>query len=114
MATNVDGTWEVVDGVQRISTLLHFVGGAKLLKKIGKKEPLKIVGLQKLTALNDLSFEGLPQPQQFQFQTRPLRLTALNDKSDPIVRYDLFERLNTGGVSLHPQEIRNCVFRGTV
>ena len=112
MATNNDGTWEVVDGVQRISTLLHFVGGAKLLKKIGKREPLKIIGLQKLTALNGLTFDQLPQPQQFQFQTRPLRLTALNDKSDPIVRYDLFERLNTGGVSLHPQEIRNCVFRG--
>lgn len=112
MATNADGTWEVVDGVQRISTLLHFVGSETLLKKIGKKEPLRITGLQKLTALNALRFDELPQPYQFQFQTRPLRLTALNDKSDPIVRYDLFERLNTGGVLLHPQEIRNCVFRG--
>jgi len=49
---------------------------------------------------------------QFMLQTRPLRITVLNDRSDFNVRYDLFERLNTGGVSLHAQEIRNCVFGG--
>lgn len=44
--------------------------------------------------------------------TRPIRVTVLNDRSDFEVRYDLFERLNTGGVTLHPQEIRNCVYLG--
>jgi len=112
MATNGDSTWEVVDGVQRISTLLHFVGTESLLEKIGKNAPLRIDGLLKLTTLNGSRFADLPQSLQFQFQTRSLRLTALNDKSDPIVRYDLFERLNTGGIELHAQEIRNCVFRG--
>jgi uncharacterized protein with ParB-like and HNH nuclease domain len=37
---------------------------------------------------------------------------VLNDRSDYKVRFDLFERLNTGGISLHEQEIRNCVFQG--
>jgi hypothetical protein len=46
------------------------------------------------------------------FATRPIRVTVLNDKSDLSVRFDLFERLNTGGISLTNQEIRNCVFRG--
>jgi hypothetical protein len=46
------------------------------------------------------------------FQTRPVRITVLNDRSDFNTRYDLFERLNTGGVTLHPQEIRNCVYLG--
>jgi hypothetical protein len=41
-----------------------------------------------------------------------MRVTVLNDKSDQNVRFDLFERLNTGGISLTNQEIRNCVFRG--
>jgi hypothetical protein len=41
-----------------------------------------------------------------------MRVTTLNDKSDMEVRYELFERLNTGGVSLHPQEIRGSIFRG--
>ena len=41
-----------------------------------------------------------------------MKVITLNDKSDTVVRYDLFERLNTGGVALSPQEIRDCVFRG--
>jgi len=41
-----------------------------------------------------------------------VRITALSDKSDQDVRYDLFERLNTGGISLTPQEVRACIFRG--
>ena len=39
-------------------------------------------------------------------------MTVLNDKSDLSVRFDLFERLNTGGVLLTNQEIRNCIYRG--
>jgi hypothetical protein len=37
---------------------------------------------------------------------------TLNDKSDMVVRYDLFERLNTGGITLSPQEIRDCIYHG--
>jgi len=39
-----------------------------------------------------------------------LRISTLSDKSDKLVRFDLFERLNTGGVKLTDQEIRNCIF----
>ena len=46
------------------------------------------------------------------FSLRPLKVTTLSDKSDLKVRFDLFERLNTGGIKLTPQEIRACVFRG--
>jgi hypothetical protein len=112
MAANSDGTWEVVDGVQRLSTLAHFCADAKFLEIIGRKEPLKLTNLKKLTNLNDMTFGSLPKPLQLNFQLRPVRVTTLNDKSDFAVRYDLFERLNTGGVKLHAQEIRNCVFRG--
>jgi hypothetical protein len=112
MATNQDATWEVVDGVQRISTLVHFVGEDRLITKIGKTAPLVLRGLTKLTSFQGQTFVTLPRALQLQFSLRPVRVTTLNDKSDFSVRYDLFERLNTGGVELHPQEIRNCVFRG--
>jgi hypothetical protein len=69
-------------------------------------------GLRKLTALNDQKLADLPKSVQLAFLLRPLRVTTLNDRSDMDVRYELFERLNTGGVLLHPQEIRNCIFRG--
>lgn len=112
MATNADSTWEVVDGVQRLGSLSHFVGGDNLLEKIKRDSPLEIKGLEKIDTLNGVCFQDLPKSIQLHFLTRPIRLTVLNDRSDLAVRFDLFERLNTGGVSLTPQEIRNCVYRG--
>jgi hypothetical protein len=112
MATNRDGTWEVVDGVQRISTLIHFCGPAEQRKVLGKSRPLTLTDLDKLTNFNTFTFESPPKGVQLKFWTRPLRVTVLNDKSDLNVRFDLFERLNSGGVIFLPQEIRNCVYRG--
>jgi hypothetical protein len=112
MATNQDSTWEVVDGVQRLSTLAHYVGSPELLAIIKKNAPLIIQGLEKIPQLNGTTFMDLPRSIQLMFETRPLRATVLNDKSDLNVRFDLFERLNTGGISLTNQEIRNCIFRG--
>ena len=54
----------------------------------------------------------MPQAVQNQFMLRPLKVTTLSDKSDLKVLFDLFERLNTGGVRLTAQEIRGCIFRG--
>jgi hypothetical protein len=68
--------------------------------------------LQKLKDFNGLTLDRFPQGLRLHFMTRPVKVITLNDKSDMIVRYDLFERLNTGGVALSPQEIRDCVFRG--
>jgi hypothetical protein len=73
---------------------------------------LKLSGLEKLDSMNGLTYEDLPKSMQFMLQTRPMRITVLNDRSYFNVRYDLFERLNTGGVTLHEQEIRNCIFVG--
>lgn len=113
MATNSDSTWEIVDGVQRLSTIAHFANSSdEILERIGRKHGLKISALEKLTSLNDSLYEDLTKPIQLMFMTRPIRVTVLNDKSDLSVRFDLFERLNTGGVSLTNQEIRNCIFRG--
>lgn len=113
MATNVDSTWEVVDGLQRLTTLINFVGTDEQIANVNKAgKKLKLTGLEKMSSLNGLTFEELPKSVQLTFLTRPIRVTVLNDRSDFGVRYDLFERLNTGGITLHPQEIRNCIFIG--
>ena len=113
MATNKDSSWEVVDGVQRISTLIHFCASEETRYKVLKnREALTLTGLEKLTDFNTKGFLELPRSVQLAFSTRPIRVTTLNDKSDLAVRFDLFERLNSGGVKLQPQEIRNCVYRG--
>ncbi len=117
MATNADGTWELVDGVQRLSTLVKFAGSEELRNQLGAFsqkliEPLVLQGLEKLSEFNGLRFSDLPETIQRQFQLRPVKVITLNDKSDMKVRFDLFERLNTGGIVLTAQEIRSCVYRG--
>ena len=98
--------------MQRLSTLSHFCADGSLLEVIGRSSPLMLRNLTKLPSFNGKTFSSLPRSLQLNFQLRPVRVTTLNDKSDYTVRYDLFERLNTGGVKLHAQEIRNCVLRG--
>lgn len=112
MATNRDATWELVDGVQRLSTIVQFSGTDEDRRVLGIKEPLCLKGLEKLTAFNGMCYLDLPQSVQLHFQHRPVKVVTLSDKSDDVVRFDLFERLNTGGVALTNQEIRACIFRG--
>ncbi len=113
MATNKDSTWEVIDGLQRITTIINFISNDTIIKKVNPNcKKLKLAGLEKLDSINGMYFEELPKSLQLMFINRPLRVTVLNDKSDLNLRYDLFERLNTGGISLHPQEIRNCIYLG--
>ena len=113
VATNSDGTWEVVDGLQRVSTLLHFVADSDQVLAVARKpEPLKLIGLSTLSELNEKLFVDIPTALQLGFLKRMLRVTALSDKSDPDVRFDMFERLNNGGIALTPQEVRACIYRG--
>ena len=117
MATNsnesMQNQWEVVDGLQRLLTLVHFAGEdrARLATGLGESV-LKLRNLEKLDTFDGETFAGLPQDLQSAFEDRPMKVVVLNDKSDLQVRYDLFERLNTGGISLTAHEIRECVFRG--
>ena len=112
MATNTDGTWELIDGVQRLSSIIHFAGSDEARTKIKMDSKLKLTGLTKLKTFNHMYFEDLPRTIQLEFQLKPLKITTLSDKSDMDVRFDLFERLNTGGIILTNQEIRSCVYRG--
>lgn len=117
MATNSDAdsitSWEVVDGLQRLLTLVNFVGDEETRKAARLAgEPLKLTGLDKLLAFDGSTFSSLPGDIATSLEDRPLKVIVLNDKSDLQVRYDLFERLNTGGVVLTAHEIRQSVYRG--
>lgn len=116
MATNPDNSWELIDGVQRLSSIIRFCGEDVARGKLNKAdqhiEPLKLKHLNKLTSFNNKYFIDLPRTIQLDFLLKPMKVTTLSDKSDMSVRFDLFERLNTGGVSLTDQEIRSCIYRG--
>jgi len=113
VATNEDFQWEVVDGLQRISTLLMFLAEKpQHLEVINRSKPLKLSGLEKLSQLNGTLFSEMPISLQRYFGRQPLQVVSLTDKSDRSVRFDLFERLNSGAISLTSQEVRAAVYRG--
>lgn len=113
MATNgSEGKWELIDGVQRISTIIHFAGTFEQQAIINHKDKLTLTGLKKLSEFNGLTFDDLPLQVQLAFKMAVIKVISLTDKSDRSVRFDLFERLNRGGVILSDQEIRSCVYRG--
>ncbi|MEO3876761.1 DUF262 domain-containing protein [Nonomuraea sp. B12E4] len=113
VATNVGYQWEVVDGVQRLSTLAHFLAeDNEAANKVRRETPLVLKGLEKLSDLNGASYAELPRNIQVYFGRQPLQIISLTDKSDLLVRFDVFERLNRGGIRLTPQEVRACVYRG--
>ncbi|WP_405114253.1 DUF262 domain-containing protein [Micromonospora sp. NBC_01405] len=113
VATNVGFQWEVVDGLQRLSTLMHFMAECpEDLAIINRIAPLRLTGLEKLSELNGKLADDLPKSLRVYFGRQPLQVVSLTDKSDLQVRFDVFERLNKGAVALTAQEVRACVYRG--
>jgi hypothetical protein len=116
-ATNIDedeaARWEVVDGLQRLLTLVNFVVGNDGRQTARLHEPpLELRGLEILQSLEGRTFDRLPADIRDGLLDRPMKVIVLNDKSDLQVRFDLFERLNTGGIKLTPHEVRESVYMG--
>lgn len=103
-----DGVYELIDGLQRVSSYLHFRGG-QLDGSI--KEPLLLSGCDIVPSLNGLSFELLPKPLQIKIKRSFVRMEVIRKESEPSLKYHMFKRLNTGGELLSAQEIRNCTVR---
>jgi len=98
------GKYSIIDGKQRISAVYDFL-----------KDELPLSGLKIFSDLNGLKFSALPPQIQTIFKTRPtLRAIIVLRQSDPAIKYEVFQRLNTGGVPLNPQEIRNNLYSGTL
>lgn len=113
VATNDNFSWEVVDGLQRISTLiLYMADDPEIRASVSSPDALELQDLENLTQLNGKTYHDLPQPLRLYLARQPLQVVSLTDKSDKSVRFDLFERLNTGSISLSAQEVRTAVYGG--
>lgn len=102
LAENSDGSNEVIDGQQRLNALFTFMNSEYSLK-----------GLEARADLNGLTFKQLDKPTQKMIRGCALRVVLFKKESDENLRFEIFERLNTGAVPLNSQEIRNCVYRGS-
>lgn len=105
-----DGSWELVDGLQRLSTLLELMG--ILVDADGNlQEPSTLGATRLLPSLAGYSWEGaqaLSSAHKLDIKRSRLRVEILKRESDPTSKYELFQRLNTGGAALSDQEVRNC------
>lgn len=103
---NPDGVLELIDGLQRVSSVIQFISSTSL-----ELEPLILEGCDIISSLNGRSFEELPLSLKLRLKRSSVRTVVIKRQSKSFLRYEMFKRLNTGGSFLSPQEIRNCSAR---
>lgn len=111
-----DGVWELVDGLQRISTILQLTGDLKgeRAQELGE---LTLNGTRFLPSLDGKRWndsapdanDGLGQALQIEIKRSRIRVEILKAESDMSAKFELFQRLNTGGAKLSEQEVRNSI-----
>ncbi|MGG1398960.1 DUF262 domain-containing protein [Bacillus salipaludis] len=104
-----EGIYELMDGLQRISSYLHFRGALEV--KEDQDKLLRLSGCDIVKELNGYTFEELPRVLQIKLKRNFIRVEVIRKGSDQRLRYYMFKRLNTGGELLSEQEIRNCTIR---
>jgi hypothetical protein len=108
VAEDNKGKWEVVDGLQRMSTILSFFG---LLETMPEKNNLTLTQGEMVRELEGISIADLPVKLKTTIKRSVCRVEIVRWDSQEDIRYELFNRLNTGSSPLSDQEIRNCIFR---
>lgn len=105
---NLKGIWELIDGLQRVSTLLEFMGFLK--DDMGKEFPPSILEkINTLPGLEGMTWEKLPQSLRLDIKRAKIKVEIILKDSDKDAKYEVFQRLNTGGSFLTEQEIRNAL-----
>lgn len=114
VSQNDDGVWDIIDGVQRLSTIFQFIGIFK--DEDGKVlPPLTLQKTDYLPSFAGVQWEnktkelGFTKEQQLFFKRSRIDVVIMKKESDPNTKYELFQRLNTGGSLLSDQEVRNCL-----
>ena len=103
VAADHDEVWSVVDGLQRTSTIFDYVTDKFALKN-----------LEYLTTLNGCSFTQLPHRMQRRIRETQLVVNVIDPGTPEEVMFNIFRRINTGGVTLNGQEIRHALHPGPV
>jgi len=97
-----DGKYEVIDGLQRLTSVFNFFDNKYQLHNLDVR-----------TDLNGKTFQNIPGKDQSKLEDVTLRSFEITHGSRDI-QFIVFERLNTGGVKLNDMEIRNCLYRGVL
>jgi len=102
-----DGKEYVIDGQQRLTAFFSFIDG-----QFPNGIDFKLTGLKVFTELNRKSFKEIDEELQDKIRYCKIRTITFRRESEADLKFEIFERLNTGAVSLNDQELRNCIYRG--
>jgi hypothetical protein len=94
-------TYSVMDGKQRLTAIYMFL-----------TDQFALSGLKYWAELNKKKFSQLSKTVQNGIDRRYISAVVILNESDLDIKFDVFERINTGGQNLTPQEVRNCIYRG--
>lgn len=103
-----DGKEYVIDGQQRLTSFFSFIDG-----KFPDGKPFKLSGLNVCVELNGKKFNELTDDLQDKIRCYIVRTITFKKESSENLKFEIFERLNTGSVQLNDQELRNCLYRGS-
>jgi 5-methylcytosine-specific restriction endonuclease McrA len=103
LAINENGQYEVIDGLQRLTSVFNFFANG-----------FALTGLEIQPDLNKKKLGELPPEIQAKLEDTTLRTFELAKNTSHELRFLIFERLNTGGMALNDMEIRNCLYRGSL
>ena len=118
LAENQDGTWDVVDGHQRLESLFGFLqplseGPAQSAQIRPAFRSLRLKNLEVLhEELGSATASALPRQDRQALLERQIGVITIPKTANRDLRFVLFARLNLGSVPLNPQELRNCIYRG--
>lgn len=103
-----ESVWEVLDGLQRISSLLQYTGELRDTSN-NLIQPLQLEGLQYLSSLEGTTWKDLSEKMQRGFKKNSLPFIVMKNETSEIKKYQLFQRLNRGGSELSEAEVRSCI-----
>ena len=107
-AEEQDGKYSVIDGQQRLTSFLSYLEG-----QFPDNRAFKLSGLKVLPELNRKLFVDLDSELQKKIKNTTIHSIIIKKESNPDIKFEIFERLNTGSTKLNEDEIRNTVYRGS-